>query len=121
MKSLFQLEYPVTRPFTLWYFNVILLTLGLIYAVFVTLFNVASVAYINIPTTSSQYSFTEKLWYERMFPGTGWFDPSKQCSPNLIHPSDCTPNFLDRCVDTINCSSKSGRGLRLFFVCVFRL
>lgn len=118
MKSLFQLEYPVTRPFTLRYFNVILLTLGLIWAVFVTLFNVASVAYISIPTTSSQYNFTDTLWYERMFPRTGWFEPSKQCSPNLIHPSDCTPVF---CIDNINCSSKPGRGICLFFVCVFRL
>jgi hypothetical protein len=89
MKSIFRLEYPVTRPFTLPYFDLILITLGLIWALFVTLFNVAAVAYLDTPISSPDYSSTQKLWYEHMFPQTGWFEPSRTCQPTIIHPNDC--------------------------------
>jgi hypothetical protein len=120
---LFQLEYPVTRPFTLPYLNVVLLVLGIIWALFVTLFNVAAVAYLETSITSSQYNLTETLWYERMFPMTGWFDPSRQCSPNIIHPNDCirskAPMGPNTCIRMIfDGRPHPGRRLCLFVVCV---
>ena len=90
MRTILKLEYPITKPFTFRYFNLILVTLGVISALFVTLFNLPLYAYKDTTINSPEYNTTTKLWYEHMFPETGWFERSTICSSTTLHSNDCT-------------------------------
>jgi len=70
-------EYPVTKPLRIRFFSIIFLFFATIWAVFVTLLNLAAVGYEYIPTTSQEFNSTKRLWYEKFVRSTGsWYAPS---------------------------------------------
>ena len=82
--SLFSLEYPVTRPFTLGWVVHTAFILGAIWLTLITLLNVVAVAYETVPFTSTSFNDTTgQLWYEKFLP-TFWLPPSRSCSGSVI-------------------------------------
>lgn len=83
-------DYPVKRsvslpPGPLRYFNIAVLTLGVIYAVVITLINVVAVGYESITVDSTNFNSSAPLWYEQHFlPKTQLLPPSRNCSPSFI-------------------------------------
>src|ERR1700733_7918971 len=78
------LEYPITRPFTLPYFTVGFVAIGVIWIVFITLVNVAAVGYEVVPVFSVSFNSTSTLWYERFAPTAFWLLKSWTCNPSTI-------------------------------------
>ena len=77
-------SYPVTRPITLRYFNIIFVVGAVTYVVFITLINVVAVGYENLPASLPHYTSKEKLWYE-------WFLPKNAALPDTLH---CDPSII---------------------------
>jgi len=80
---MFQFEYSITRSFRFRYFTEVVLLLGLLWLVFITLLNVVAVAYEVVPTTTTTFNESVKLWYEKFMP-TFWLPQSRNCDGSVI-------------------------------------
>jgi hypothetical protein len=88
------IEYPVTRPFTLKRFSLILTVIAVIWCALVTLLSVATVGYEAYPINSDQFHLQYRLWYERIFPRIGWLPESRTCDGSIIRPSESNSSLF---------------------------
>src|SRR5277367_4970341 len=80
------LGYPVTRPFTLPHFTLIVIGFGIVWTVLITILNVAAVGYDLVPiySTSFNSSTSTLFWYEKFAPIRWLFPPSWICDAAVI-------------------------------------
>jgi hypothetical protein len=81
-------EYPLTRPFTLRYLSLSLITFGLIWTCLVTLISVATVGYETVVIQSTEFNESNILWYEKLFPDSQWTPQSRVCQPSQINTNN---------------------------------
>jgi hypothetical protein len=79
----FNLEYPITRPFTFRYFTCIIFASAGIWFIIITLINIVAVAYETIPFMSTDYYASSKMWYDIFVP-TFWRPLSRSCDASII-------------------------------------
>lgn len=79
-----KLEYSITRPFTLPYFTAIVYTLGVMWIIIITVFNVAAVGYDSYPLYSTSFNSSIRLWYERFVLTKLIFPQSWSCNSVVI-------------------------------------
>jgi len=77
-------EYPLTRPVLLRHFNIVVLVLGIVYVVFITLFNIIAVGYDSNPTLEPSHNTSLRLWYS-FLPLT---PPERTCEPSTVKISE---------------------------------
>lgn len=80
-------QYPVTRDITLRHFTPVLLILGFIWILLVTLINVAVNGYENVSVTSTNFTTTTRIWYQKFIP-KAWVVPAWNCEPGYISLND---------------------------------
>jgi hypothetical protein len=85
------LEYNVTRKFTLRYLNLIIYGGGIIWTILITILNVAAVGYDVVPLYSTSFDNITPLWYERLFGSKGLFPSSWSCNPTVIALNEGVP------------------------------
>jgi len=88
MPLLPSIDYPVTRPFTLPYFNVIVYILGILWIAFITLLNVAAVGYDVVSVYSTSFNSSTLLWYEKFALTSRLFPRSWSCDPAVLEPGE---------------------------------
>jgi hypothetical protein len=81
-------EYPVTHPFTLPHFTIIVYVLGTFWTIVVTILNIAAVGYEVVPVFSTSFNSSTSLWYERFAPISWLFPASWICDPAVIEPGE---------------------------------
>lgn len=84
--SIPKIEYPLTQPFTLPYFTVIVCALGVIGTALITVMNVAAVGYDVVQVYSTSFNSSDLLWYEKFAPIRWLFPASWSCHPTVIEP-----------------------------------
>jgi hypothetical protein len=57
----------------------------------VTALNIAVVGYERHTIATDYFNVTHKLWYERVFPSSGWFPPSRNCEGSIIKIGESMP------------------------------
>jgi hypothetical protein len=80
-------EYLLTRPVLLRHFNIVVLVVGIVYAVFITLFNVIAVGYDSNPKMESSYNTSLRLWYS-FLPESALTPLGKTCEPSTVKISE---------------------------------
>ena len=77
-------EYPITRPFTIKYFTLVVIVLGGVWVGVVLCLAIAAVGYETSSVNSDSINASSQLWYERVFPQSGWFPASRTCKSSII-------------------------------------
>lgn len=93
--SLFQ--YSVTRTFTLPYLTPFIVSIGLVYITFITLFAIITVGYELQAELSVSFNTTLSMWYD-FLPKTSLMPVSRICLGSVIKVGEGTISF-DRYVD----------------------
>src|SRR5580700_7122407 len=78
------LEYPVTRRFEVKYLGLALIVLGSIWTCVVTLIMIVAVGYDTTQVYRDSFNPTSSLWYEKLFPVSGWIPKSTECQGDSI-------------------------------------
>jgi hypothetical protein len=81
-------DYPVTRPIDLSRWKlVVLLSFALLFAILITIFNIAATAYEPVSVPSTYFNNNVTLWYQRLIPSS-WISPTWSCTPATLNLND---------------------------------
>jgi hypothetical protein len=84
----FSVSYAITRDITLRYFTPVLVFFVIIWTLFITLINVIAVGYDTASVTSTNFSTSNQLWYEKFIPASTWMQKPWVCTPATIRIND---------------------------------
>jgi hypothetical protein len=85
-------QYSITRQFTLPYLTPLVISVGLVYITFITLFAVITVGYELQAVLSVSYNITLSMWYD-FLPQTSWIPVSRTCLGSVIKVGEGTVSF----------------------------